>query len=532
MVGGTDSPERANLLFNRLAEAMIQSLKEMADRGEKLSTEAITASLTQKTELTELLLSPEPKSGESGDSGQLERLSKQKRELLRRLEEAEERASQRDDFSRRAILTLLRLSGADQGDELSTALGEFKTGLLEGIQAEDLENRLREVKNRILQEGTEGKKGTGGHGLGRLFKPGSKPTEVRADSALEKVKQTYLDLLKEFDLDLGPEYMLLMGRVTLEIRNSDDLDHLFSLRPRITQIIHTYAHLVHEERQEAAVFIAEMAQRLSEIENHLMLSLDHTRNWTRNENAFRSDFLSQIEKFTTKARRSTQLEELRQMVATRLSSLKTVMEEKQKRDTSLIGSLENELDCLRLKIEETNQAVDKTNQENQALRAKLHQDPLTGALNRGGLEKHMASEMNRFQRYGRAWSLIMIDIDHFKRVNDTFGHPAGDAVLKELVSRFSPLLRSTDIMGRYGGEEFAVIMPETIGPNALEVARKLRQAIEVTEFLHRGRDVPVTISLGVAQVQEMDPDAQSVLARADKALYKAKKEGRNRVEML
>ena len=529
------SEKKPGAAFDLLAETMIQALRELADRGEKLSPRVLASSLAQKPELAQMV-GPTDRSSERAEAeaaielARAERLNEQKKELLRRLEEAEEKASQQGDFSKKAVLTLLRLSGSGQEGELGRALDRFKAGMLEELDPEELEDRLREVKNGILQEGSGEDKS--GRGLSRLFKPGAKSAGPSPEAALGGLRQTYLDLLGQIDLDLGPEYSGRLARVNQDVLGSDDLDHLLSLRPRITELIHTYAHLVHEEREEAAVFIAEMARRLNEMESHLLVSLDHTKEWSRGENEFRSGFFEQIEILTTKARRSNQLEELRRIVDSRLSSLKTAMEEKQRRDTSLIGRLENELEGLQAEIAETNRRVTETSLENQALRDRLNQDPLTGVLNRSGLEQALEAEMGRFQRYGRVWSLVMIDLDHFKKVNDTFGHPAGDAVLKELVNRLSPLLRKTDLLARYGGEEFVALMPETTGSNAFEVAQKLRQAIEVTEFLHRGRDVPVTISLGVAQVQDKDPDPSSVLARADKALYKAKKGGRNTVKMI
>ena len=526
MAAEVTNPSNSDRVYSQLATVLIKTLREMSEQGVKLSAQALSSSLAQSAELRGLIPGSGPGRGPAPDPGRLERLAQQNRELISRLGETEERSSRKEDISRKAVLTLLRLSEEGREEELSQALERFKTALLEEAEIEELEDRLQEIKNQILKESPKEKKG----GLGRLFKPGAKADSSPQEAALSRVKQTYLDILDQIDLDLGPEYMLRMARVGQQIRSADDLDYLFSLKPEVTNLIQTYAHLVHEERQEAEAFITQMALRLSEMEARLVVSLDQTREWARDESAFRTDFFNRIDDFEGKARRSGQLDELRQMVATRLSSLRSVMEEKEKRDTTRIGRLEEELDQLRQKINQTTQEAETAKGENQALLAKLSQDPLTGALNRRGLEERLTSEMSRFQRYGRPWSLIMIDIDHFKKVNDTFGHPAGDAVLKELVNRLSPLLRKTDSLARYGGEEFAVLMPETEAENAQGVAQKLRQAIEMTEFLHRGRDVPVTISLGVSQVREKDLEPQAVISRADKALYAAKKGGRNMVK--
>jgi diguanylate cyclase (GGDEF)-like protein/PAS domain S-box-containing protein len=154
-------------------------------------------------------------------------------------------------------------------------------------------------------------------------------------------------------------------------------------------------------------------------------------------------------------------------------------------------------------------------------------DPLTRVLNRRGLSAQLAEELLRAQRYGSAFSVLLLDLHHFKAVNDEFGHDAGDAALLEVAQLLEEVCREPDIAGRWGGEEFMVILPES-GPGAArDVASRVRERMEHEEFAGVG---PLTASIGVASNRSGN-SAESLLKRADRALYAAKSGGRNRVEV-
>ena len=152
-------------------------------------------------------------------------------------------------------------------------------------------------------------------------------------------------------------------------------------------------------------------------------------------------------------------------------------------------------------------------------------DALTGVLNRAGFNEVMVREVGRARRYQQALSVAILDIDHFKRVNDEFGHPAGDQVLVRTAKLLSSSVRDSDTVARWGGEEFAVIAPTTPEEGAARLAEKLRSFMEAT---HLGPKEPVTASFGVAQLRP-DDTVETLLQRADAALYRAKQSGRNRV---
>lgn len=156
-------------------------------------------------------------------------------------------------------------------------------------------------------------------------------------------------------------------------------------------------------------------------------------------------------------------------------------------------------------------------------------DALTGIYNRRYLEIKLKEEFNRCRRYGGDLSIIMFDIDFFKKVNDNHGHQCGDYILKSVSSRISSIIRYVDYLFRYGGEEFCCILPETKLDGALHAAERFRTAVMEMEGNYDGEIVKVTVSLGVSELNESVASAELLLKKADEALYSAKREGRNRV---
>lgn len=197
-------------------------------------------------------------------------------------------------------------------------------------------------------------------------------------------------------------------------------------------------------------------------------------------------------------------------------------------------------DEFRAKNEELLVAQEELIKANQDLEERVYQrtkdleriaqtDDLTGLLNRGGLLDRLSSEITRCERYDRGLSLLMIDLDHFKLVNDEHGHPMGDAVLSELATILTKVCRSSDGIGRYGGEEFLIVLPETNIQKAQELAERVRLAVMNNKFCQSsGLNLSLTCSIGVAEFQASQT-LPELLKLVDGVLYTAKHDGRNRV---
>lgn len=158
-------------------------------------------------------------------------------------------------------------------------------------------------------------------------------------------------------------------------------------------------------------------------------------------------------------------------------------------------------------------------------------DALTGVHNRRSLEINLKEEIERTRRYRHPLSMIMLDIDHFKNVNDTYGHQCGDYILQQIALAIEKITRSQDILARYGGEEFCCLLPETSIEGAKLLAERFRKKISEKAYSYLDKNIAVTISLGVSTLKEESDTAEILLEKADSALYAAKNSGRNRVEV-
>ena len=169
-------------------------------------------------------------------------------------------------------------------------------------------------------------------------------------------------------------------------------------------------------------------------------------------------------------------------------------------------------------------ALEKANSELETL---SRTDRLTKLNNRGYWEECLAQEFSRYKRYDTISSVIMFDIDHFKKVNDTYGHQAGDEVIRQVSQALTDNLRKTDIAGRYGGEEFGVILGNTDAESAMVFCERVRKQIEAMDVVHDGKVIKFTISLGISQAVASTDNYTDWLEQSDQALYASKEGGRN-----
>jgi diguanylate cyclase (GGDEF)-like protein len=199
-----------------------------------------------------------------------------------------------------------------------------------------------------------------------------------------------------------------------------------------------------------------------------------------------------------------------------------------------LASLAEATDESARKVEEARLELEREIQERRQLEAQLRRmattDGLTGALNRAGFLALARSELEREHTSGRGTALMMIDVDHFKSINDRYGHAGGDLALKQLVMLLGGRTRRSDLLGRLGGEEFAIMLPDIAPEEAARMAERLVTNVAETPVLTGTGSIDMTVSIGLAIVTRSDTSIDQILARADAALYRAKGGGRNRVE--
>lgn len=275
-------------------------------------------------------------------------------------------------------------------------------------------------------------------------------------------------------------------------------------------------------------FLLTLNNRLEQAHNALQSSRAHHDDRTRDDASLNSAVRNEVAEIHAQVAAATQLEVLKSEVKERLGTIVLAMDHHHAAEQSRQSELERELAVVteRLKeVESHARLVEQTLVEQQRL-ALI--DALTQLPNRKAYEMRLDQEFERWRRYRHPLVLAVLDIDHFKAINDNYGHLAGDKVLRIMAKMLRTRLRKTDFIGRYGGEEFVVLMPETPLEAALQTLQAMCGAVAESPFHFRAQPVSITLSGGVAEFVD-DVPVETVFERADAALYRAKAGGRNRV---
>ncbi len=232
------------------------------------------------------------------------------------------------------------------------------------------------------------------------------------------------------------------------------------------------------------------------------------------------EFSKTIEEFVNKIQQTDDVDEIKKIKLELLKATENI-----KNKTENIHKKLTEADRM---IKQAQEKMKKLEEEMEKAKKQALYDGLTGAYTRAVFNDRIVKEIEKAKREGKKLCFMMIDIDHFKKINDTYGHQTGDLVLKILIKQIKKVIRDFDFLARYGGEEFCIILPDTDIKTANEIAERIRKKIEKTKFIYKGEKFPVTISIGVTELNKNDNE-KTIIERADRALYKAKNSGRNRV---
>ncbi|SIS39678.1 GGDEF domain-containing protein [Neptunomonas antarctica] len=225
---------------------------------------------------------------------------------------------------------------------------------------------------------------------------------------------------------------------------------------------------------------------------------------------------------------SYDLGELKVSVSSQLECIVQAMDEFKRGEEERDERLQARYDALVLHVAEMEEDTGRVKAHMEEERLKARTDALTGLPNRAAYDEYLNNEFNRWKRYRQGFSVAIGDLDLFKRINDTYGHLAGDKVLRLISRVLSKHLRGSDFIARFGGEEFVILMPSTEAEEGAKAMDKLRESVSKSPFNFHGQPVTITMSFGVTQIRESDTK-DVLFDRADAALYKAKQEGRNRI---
>lgn len=285
----------------------------------------------------------------------------------------------------------------------------------------------------------------------------------------------------------------------LDIRILDEVER------RLRDVIDKQGHLK-RQLDEAQIRLKRMLSGFVDQLAELSDSTDH--------------YHSSLEQVATEIAAASSLDELANVIEGVLADTRNV------RETTRRSS--NQLTALRAEVDSANRQIARLQQELDETSELVRHDALTGTLNRKGLDEALEREIARARRKGQPMCLAMLDIDNFKHLNDTFGHKTGDDALRHLSEVIRTFTRPQDMVGRYGGEEFLVLLPDTEIDAAVQATVRLQRELTKRFFLAENQRILITFSAGVARI-DADEDPYSAIDRADKAMYAAKRAGKNRV---
>lgn len=304
------------------------------------------------------------------------------------------------------------------------------------------------------------------------------------------------------------------------------------LNPALTSIASLVAEVrnrAQRERREIERFLKQLTRRLQDLDRHLEGADNARAESLASRHQLQDAVHTQVSKIETTVKDAADLEPLKQAVQTRVEAIRAHMDQYRRTEEQRNRQMEERIQALTSRLRSLEGEADGLRKNILQARTKALQDPLTGMPNRMAYEERVAQEFTRWKRYHSPLIMVLWDLDHFKRINDSYGHTAGDKVLSTVGRLFAGQHRATDFTARYGGEEFISLLPETTLETALPVVEKSRVMIENSGFHHGNIAVPITISCGVAQFHEGDTP-ETVFERADRAMYRAKQNGRNQCQ--
>lgn len=342
----------------------------------------------------------------------------------------------------------------------------------------------------------------------------------------EQLRQRLCDELQRLitELDFTGKTGDDLAEIRHQLLTGVDFSQLPELCLRLVELIIDGAR---QERRESHLFLSSLNDSLNAVHLRITESLDQGRDLHEQHHRHGNEIHARLDDISLQLDSQSNLQQLKQSIRVNLQHLQALLLERNElmqREAHLIeslGAMENKLNLMR---EETSEYKKRMAQQ----KHKLLLDSLTQVFNRAAFDERVELEYKRWLRYQTPLCLAIVDIDHFKSINDRFGHLAGDKALKVIARAMSRTLRETDFIARYGGEEFVVLLPGADADNMLAPLDKLRSVVKGIPFRFKDDKVEITISIGTSLFRKGDTPTE-VFERADRALYDAKNGGRDRI---
>lgn len=359
----------------------------------------------------------------------------------------------------------------------------------------------------------------------RMFKHDASATPVEAATDTVSADRLLLDLLERIDLpdDLNDQARTIRSQIESGLLNRD----WRLILQEIAELIE--AMRVHAKQENAGMqeFLTQISERLKEVDHHLRGSVELNNRGADNRRSLDDAVCREVKGIESSVRDAVELSQLKSAVQARLESVGAQMARFRQAEDARDVATRDHLEGMRRRVDDLEVETRQLREQVEMERLQATTDVLTEIPNRLAYEQRLKEDIARRRRFGTSLILMVWDVDRFKSVNDSYGHKAGDKVLKKIAQLLYARARETDFVARYGGEEFVMIMTGTTLEESLAVANELRKLIEKTGFHFRGQAVNITVSCGLSEFMDRD-SAADLFERADSALYRAKDGGRNR----
>ena len=442
-------------------------------------------------------------------------------EVLDELEREQVRWSGIETLLRR-LITRLTYAAEGHAASLDQTLGKIRSRIKDSpdeLLIEQLLNELTETMRALDDLPAASKKPL-------LAASSPAPVPVVADNSTARaVLLAILDRLQ-------PEETLLALLTTLRpgITAANEPAALVQQAEALAGAVNRQIRRLGEQKEAAETLLNHVTEQLLELTRYLSKEDVEQREGSGSREQLDQHLIKEIHALGTQMRQASDLQTLQAEVESRIGAISTHMKAFREREETRERYWQARAEQMKKRIRELESAA----QTMEASLSQKHQqastDPLTGIANRMVYEEHIVQICQRVRDEAAESCLLMLDIDHFKQINDRFGHAAGDRALRIVADQLKTRLRADDLLARYGGEEFVVVLSGTNGEAGLRVAESLRTCIESLSFRGQQQPVSITMSCGVTQLRA-DDDPQRAFERADRALYRAKGNGRNRCEM-
>lgn len=428
------------------------------------------------------------------------------RQLLDEFDAKEKAWAALDQSIRRTLTHLLIIAQGPVKPEISHHLDKIRESLRAGGSLLEMEKAVDGLRQQVLTE----------------------QKWVSEAASLPPVHEIIIRIVER--LPLPDDMQGEAAHIKKSLENGLPLHRLSWAVNAVSSLMHDLRSRMADEKRQLETLLGEVGRRLAEMETGLVAAHAATVQGFASNRDYDAKVRAEVDGIRTSADTAQDLPSFRKQLNHSLEVIRSHLEARGHDERQRETGLQKEMDGLKAQLKTLEGEVEVQRGRARAALEESQRDPLTGCRNRLAYEERLQTEMSRAKRYGVPVSLAVFDLDRFKSINDTFGHQAGDQVLKAVAQIAARQLRDVDIFCRYGGEEFVAVFPDTGAAGAMAAVEKVRQAVEGFKFHAHGDRVVITVSAGVAEGRKGET-AESLFQRADQALYQSKEQGRNRATL-